>query len=606
MKNNQSLPLRGQRRGASLAPFALLSSIALCTSTTAEDPPDAPEELDKLVVSALRIPTSVNDNPASVGIINPRDTEAQGIYLLRDALNRVPGVISTSTSGQTGAIGSLFIRGTGTSYSQVVVDGMRITDSNAPLGNFLGNARTSGFGRIEVLRGPHGALYGGESVGGVLWLETASGSREPITQIRGEVGSFNSYSLNAQHSGSEGRLTYFLSGGYEETSNDTSPDQDHRLWRTALRADIDLDDTWDLRLTFRGNDSFFRDSNPSDNRVDSVLTTLQATGKISNRWTSRFHTGYYREDYQNIGAFGPFETELRTLNFSTNQEIQLTDDLLLLAGGFISEDDFANTIGVDQTRERYGAHASLQWQPIDGLTLLQSGRWEDYDAFGDEFTWRSSAAYHFDEHGLTIRGGYGKSFRTPTYLDLFGSFFGAGNPTLDPESARGWDLGFAKSLGPNHEIEVTYFHNRISNQIQSFPTPPQNIPGATDTQGLEIGARGAWFDQRLHYHLAWTWTDESLVDLPRNAVNASLDWDATDKTRVGVGVNHLSSRSFGGTPIAAATITRLHASHQLTENLRLHARIENLLDEDYELSNFFGNVIQGPGTGFYLGLTATW
>lgn len=612
MNNHHPTPPRGQCRCARVAHALLIVSSALLATSPAEELPAEPDdphragELAPLVISALRFPTAVTQNPTSVAIIDPRETEAQGVFQLRDALNRSPGVISTSTAGQAGAAGSLFIRGTSTAYSQVVVDGMRLSDSNTPLGNFLGNAGTSDFGRIEVLRGPQGAIYGGESVGGVLWLETAAGTPEPLSQLRVEAGSFRSLDIDARHQGSQGRHAYFLSTGYGETDNDANPTQDFRQWRTALRSDMQLDDRWDLRLTFRGNDSYFLDSTGTENRVDSALATVQATGDISDHWTARFHAGFYQEFYDNDSFFGNFGTDFRATSFSTDQEIRLHEDLLLLAGVFYHRDAFSNTIGVDETRDRYGLHTSLQWQPLNGLTLQQSLRWEDYDAYGNEFTWRSGAAYHIKQAGLTLRGGVGSSFRAPSYLDLFGSAFGAGNPSLTAESARGWDLGLAKSLGKNHEIEITWFENRIDDRIQTFPTPPQNIPGATKTRGIEAGVRGSWLEGNLIHHIAWTWTDASLAGLPRNAVNASLDWKPDANTLIGIGAQHFSSRTWGGNPLAGATVTRIHASRQLTENLRLLARVENLFGERYELSDFFGNVVEGGGTGYYLGLTASW
>jgi vitamin B12 transporter len=593
-----------------LAHAALIVTAVLVAPTRAQEQPDEPEHLPPLVISALRMPMESTRIPAAVSVLDPRELEAQGIYRLQDALNRAPGVISTSTGGQNGAVGSLFIRGTTTGYAQVVVDGMRLSDSNAPLGNLLGNAGTSDFGRIEVLRGPQGAIYGGESVGGVLWLETTAGTPEPVTQLRVEGGSFNSLSIDGRHQGTQGPLSYFLSTGYEETDNDANPTQDFRQWRTALRADMRLDDRWDLRVTFRANDSYYRDSPNSENRVDSALATVQAAGAISDHWTTRFHFGYYQEFYDNDFVFfgfpGNFGTDLRSKSFSTDQEFRLGERLLLLLGGFYQHDAFENTIGVDETGNRYGAHASAQWEPADGLTLQQSLRWEDYDAYGDEFTWRSGAAYGLKKTGFTLRGGIGSSFRVPSYLNLFGSSFGAGNPDLKAESATGWDLGFSQKMAKDHELEMTWFENRIQDRIRSFPTPPQNTPGTTKTRGLEVGLRGAWMDQRVLHHLAWTWTDASMADLPRNVLNASIDWKPDDKTLLGIGAQHFSSRSFGGNPIASATVSRVHASRQLNEYLRLHARVENVFNERYELSDFFGTIVEGAGTGFYLGLTAVW
>ena len=109
------------------------------------------QTLDDLIVSALRFPNEAGKTSAAVTVLDPEKLKERGIYDLTTALSEVPGVIATSTGGQQGAIGGLFIRGTTTAYSQVVVDGMRLSDSTAPLGNFLGTARIDDLSRIEVL-----------------------------------------------------------------------------------------------------------------------------------------------------------------------------------------------------------------------------------------------------------------------------------------------------------------------------------------------------------------------------------------------------------------------------------------------------------------------
>jgi outer membrane receptor protein involved in Fe transport len=51
-------------------------------------------------------------------------------------------------------------------------------------------------------------------------------------------------------------------------------------------------------------------------------------------------------------------------------------------------------------------------------------------------------------------------------------------------------------------------------------------------------------------------------------------------------------------------LLRIHASYELKENLTLHARVENLADENYVLGNF-ATPVNGAGLGFYTGITAT-
>ncbi len=585
---------------------------------------EKPSTLEAMIVSALRTPREASTVTSAVTALDPAELENQGILQLRDALNASPGVISTSTGGQTGAVSSLFIRGTRTADSQVVIDGMRLSDSNSPLGNLLSGSRTYDVGSIEVLRGPQGAIYGGESIGGVLWMETARGSGKPGGSATFEAGSFDSFAARAMFQGESGKLNYHLSGGYEETDND-GPDQHFHQGSTALRIEGKVDSIWTVGSTFRAVDSFYQNAGGyetlygSDDHLDSALATIYANGRISDRWTARFLAGYHQESYDSdyldfLGAPTNYGSDLEAFSLSTDHEITLAENLRLLAGAFMHQDSYQVTGGVDESGERYGIHSVLEWDPCESLTTTAALRWEDYDSFGDEFTWRFGSVYRLEKSGTSFRAGVGRSFRAPSYTDLFyDSPSYDPNPSLKAQTSIGWDLGIEQKIGERHVLEVTWFTNRIEDAIDSYADPEgdyiytaENIPGKTTTDGLELGLRGDWLEKFLSYRLAWTYLHQSLSDQPRNAVTAALDWKPVDKALIGIGATHLSSHSWGGEPLKSYTLFRIHGSYQLTENVKLHARVENLLDEEYELFSGYGSTIEGAGTGFYAGLTFDW
>jgi outer membrane cobalamin receptor len=610
----KKLPLRGECCCA-----LALAALLLPVSASAE----VENELSPLVVSALRIPQPAAAVTSTVTVLDPQALQDRGLLQLREALNEAPGVIATSTGGQTGALGALFIRGTTTAYSQMVVDGMRLGDSSSSLGNFLGASRVYDVGRLEILRGPQGAIYGGESVGGVLWMETPRGSGQPHGSVTGEGGSFGSVSLHAMHQGEVADLSYFLAGGYEETAND-SPHQDFHQSQIALRLEAKINKLWTLGTTYRGFENSYENGTASDDRVHEALATVQATGVISDRWTTRFHVGFQQEAYDSDYHVGDYGSDVEATAISTDQRIVLNDQLLLLATAFVhhnsydsaSVDDWSNS-RTDDACDRYGVGAALEWSPTAELTASGALRWEDYDTYGSELTWRIGTAYQINRSGTTLRGGVGTSFRTPTFLDLYGSTWSDPNPDLVAEDALGWDLGVVQKLTDHHQLEVTWFRNQIKNQIKFLSDPfpswggrSVNLPGTTPTQGLEVGLNGAWLERTLAYRVAWTMLAKCLADQPRNAVNASFDWKPTTPALIGIGLSHLSEHSWGGDPIGAYTLARVYASYQVTDTLKLHARVENLFNQDYELSNpspgWGGTPVKGAGTGVYAGVTFDW
>lgn len=609
------------RRASFPVVLAGLCLLPVCPSIAEEES----ATLEALIVSALRTPREASTVTSTVSVLDPVELQKQGIHQLRDALNASPGVISTSASGQTGAVSSLFIRGTVTADSQVVIDGMRLSDSNSPLGNLLSGSRTHDTGSIEVLRGPQGAIYGGESIGGVLWMETPRGSGDPRGSTTLEAGSFQSLAARGLFQGQSGDLSYHLSGGYEETDND-GPNQHFHQGSTALRVEGNTNEVWTIGSTFRAVDSFYENSGGieapfgSDDRLDSALATIYATGRISDVWTARFHAGYHQESYDSdyldfwTSASANYGTDLEAFSISTDHEITLAENLRLLGGAFVHLDSYESTIGVDESGERYGVHSVLEWDPVENLTTTAALRWEDYDSFGDEFTWRFGSIYRFEKSGTSLRAGIGRSFRAPSYTDLYyDSFWYDPNPDLKAQSAVGWDLGIEQKIGGNHTLEVTWFSNRIKDAIDSYyfdantgQSTAINLPGTTTTAGLELGLRGTWLEDTLSHRLAWTYLHESLGGQPRNAVTGALDWKPAEKALVGIGATHLSAHSWGGSPLDSYLLVRIHGSYQLTEKVRFHARVENALDEDYELSKFYGTTVKGAGTGFFAGITVDW
>ena len=89
-------------------------------------------------------------------------------------LRLVPG-LSVAQSGTRGKTTSVFMRGTNSNQTLVLVDGVR---ANSPQdGRFdFGQIPIENVDRIEVVRGPASALYGSDAIGGVINIITRRGS----------------------------------------------------------------------------------------------------------------------------------------------------------------------------------------------------------------------------------------------------------------------------------------------------------------------------------------------------------------------------------------------------------------------------------------------
>ena len=149
-----------------------------------------PQQLDPLVVTATREDVAVSEAPASVTIVTERDIEQRRAARLGDVLSEVPGLYLRSnaqgavfpSSGQA----SIALRGVPrTARTLVMIDGQPV--NNAISGGIdLSSVLLENVRRIEVVRGPYSALYGGNAMGGVIHVLTQSPSTRQV-QIKAET-----------------------------------------------------------------------------------------------------------------------------------------------------------------------------------------------------------------------------------------------------------------------------------------------------------------------------------------------------------------------------------------------------------------------------------
>ena len=131
---------------------------------------------ETVVVSAAGVDTPLSRVTDSVTILDRTYLDRRQVESFPDALRIVPG-LGTVTSGGRGALTSLFPRGGESDYTLVLVDGI----AHNAFGGFFDAAHlgTADIDRIEVVRGPQSALFGGGAIGSVVHVITKHSG--PIT-----------------------------------------------------------------------------------------------------------------------------------------------------------------------------------------------------------------------------------------------------------------------------------------------------------------------------------------------------------------------------------------------------------------------------------------
>ncbi|EHY8551032.1 TPA: TonB-dependent receptor [Vibrio parahaemolyticus] len=123
------------------------------------------------------------DVPQAVSVVTKTEMQDRGAVRLVDALDGVAGVNNTLGEGSRD---QFMIRGFD-SLNDMYRDGMR-DDGTLQSYRSLANVE-----RVEIVKGPAGALYGRGSAGGIINLVTKRANGENFTHVKGRVGSNSQY-----------------------------------------------------------------------------------------------------------------------------------------------------------------------------------------------------------------------------------------------------------------------------------------------------------------------------------------------------------------------------------------------------------------------------
>ena len=232
------------------------------------------------------------------------------------------------------------------------------------------------------------------------------------------------------------------------------------------------------------------------------------------------------------------------------------------------------------------------------------------------WTYRGGVSYDLKETRTILKSSYATGFAAPTLFQLFRF---AGTQNLKPENTRLWDAGFEqKALNDRVEFGATYFRNAVKNQIVFAFSPSRYINrDQMKSRGLENFVNASLFeasDRRLDFSLNHTFTlaeDENRAEIdrvPRHRVNFSFDYAFLDgKANLRLdGEWESDHKDFYPSSSAVVYIGEhwrfdVAGDYQLNDRVKLHARIENILDEAYESAAGYGSA----PFGVYGGLTVS-
>jgi outer membrane cobalamin receptor len=460
--------------------------------------------LNEIVVTATKTEKELKDVTQSVTIVTSAELRNSGATNAAEALRSVTGVFLTD-QGTPGALATLSIRGS--SYSQVLVllDGVRMNsprDAGADLSALP--VALDDIERIEIVRGPSSALYGSDAVGGVVNIITKKPTGT-VSRISAAAGSHGYDTLQLNTAGRMGSGYYSMTGS-RETSDGFRVNGDLEQWIVNGRAGYDISKQTSVDLT--ANYISKEDGAPGSLQYPSPFARQRDRDMVLG---ASFRTrlskdldikisGSRSDDllrYQDpFPSFGPPPINSQHASVSKVGEVQVNwfaGSWNLFSLGYEQRKD--SLVSTDSGNHETTNDAWFLQDELslgDSLIVVLGGREDKHSVYGDNFSPRASARYLVRGSGTIIRVSYGKSFRAPTFNDLYWSDpFSMGNPNLKPESAKEYEAGIEQPFGTGNRIKLTGFERKVTDLINwnfmVFPMTPENI-GKADIKGLEAEA----------------------------------------------------------------------------------------------------------------------
>jgi iron complex outermembrane receptor protein len=517
--------------------------------------PAAPERTDTVVVTGVYEPAPLDDADRAVHAIELDDAAKALSNTFFDYLRLDPS-LDVQARAPNGLQTDLSIRGGDFGQTLVLLNGIRMNDSQTGHFNFDIPLPPEALSRVEILKGAGSAIYGADALSGVVNVLTRAPESAEL-RLRTSVGNFGVNQQSASLSAVWKHITEELSFS-RDFSTGFEFDRDYRNLSfsslTHLQSGLGATDVV-LALNDRpyGANQFYANY-PSWERTKEWFAALrQDLGKNTEAsFAYRRHTDLFvlfrdqPQIYTNHHYTENYEAALR-------RHDALASNVTLSYGGEAYRDAIdSNSLGY-RRRNRGSAYVALEARALRRYSFTLGAREEIFHGGARQFNPTASAGMWLTSR-WKLRASAGRAFRLPSYTDLYYVDPGnVGSPFLKPETAWSYDGAIEWNAGGRVRFEAGVFNRRLRNGIDYVRSSPTgiwtaenidrlNFTGvesmvairAAKTQSIEIGYTGLKGAQDLLTGLQTKYS----FNYPSN--NASVSWQGSlphgllARSRIGV------------------------------------------------------------------------
>ena len=434
-------------------------------------------------------------------IITPTQIDKYNLTDLTKVLRFVNNT-SIVQSGPTGQQSSLFMRGSNSNHTLVLLNGIPINDQSTTNGAFdFGQDFMNSVLGIEVYKGSAGAHFGADAIGGAVNIVTDIDWDKKI-QVGGANGEkdikfnyanfFGDWEVGVKSGYAEAKTESALAGGTDKDgAENLSLGLTIKRWFTEKLQFRTHFFTRNTYADLDGHSLALQEGYDADNDLYVMQTGFDYNTRNTQNYLT-LHTHSYARAYNSPGKLGNELDEYNSDAYTARAEHKnkLTENLMYGLGveykideaTFNNRGSYNSSLSSDYTNT--GLFANVSYKFLDDLAGTFHYRTDENDIIGNNESYKIGLIKENLFPDLDIKLSHSTGYKNPSLYELAGAdnYGYRGNINLDSENSKTNEFGLEFK-----GFTLNLFETEISNPITySYPTYV-NGSGLLKQSGVELG-----------------------------------------------------------------------------------------------------------------------
>jgi vitamin B12 transporter len=525
---------------------ALILSLLLTVNLYAENLKDCKwdnrDGIPCLTISKTSNTSKHNSGNIIKKVFNKKEIEAFGAKDTFDLIKLIPG-LDYYQSGQKGQTGAIFIRGSESNHTLVLLNGIPINDQSTTNGiHDFGQDFIQTVQQIEVYKGSNGSHFGPDAIGGAINFVTDIDYNNSFS-----VSGFNDRNNSIFYN--QTKITnndWHLN--FKGTSNQMKTD-------SAIADGTEMDGTQNYQINLNGNkwinenlkfkstiygretksdydkNASTEENVTSDNKMYAIQAGFEKLNENSlDNFILHYH-GYDRE-YDEQGTINKYYSE--TITAKSERDITYNEQLSFGYGAEYKYDwgDYKTLTFTSQTKghlKNLGVFANAGFKFNDSQSISLHLRNDDHKETGGNQTYKINYSQVIENLKFALTHSTG--LKNPSLYELYGSSNShAGSTGIDPEKSSTNELYFEYIFTDNLIINSTFYRTNMTDRIKiksDWSGYENKIPDTTQ-EGVESEIVLSFKDNQkftIVSHFAKSRTDTGGPNSRRPDLSYGIDYE---------------------------------------------------------------------------------